>query len=65
MPDLTDTIEDAAEGPKKAKGDQGEMEQHPLPDLIEADKYLKGDDAAKTQTARGLRFNRFKNPGAE
>lgn len=65
MPDLTDEIEANAAGPQEAQGDQGRMKQHSLPDQIEADRYLKADDAAKTQTGRGLRFNRFRNPGAE
>jgi len=42
MPDLSDEIEDVAEGPKSASGDAGSFEQHPLPDLIKADQYLKG-----------------------
>ena len=65
MPDLTDIIEESASGPKKAKGDQGEMEQHPLPDVIDAKKFVAADEAAKTRPARGLRFNTWRNPGAE
>ena len=35
---LEDTIRETAEGPAKAAGDSGSMEQHKLPDQIAADK---------------------------
>lgn len=35
----------AAAEPLKASGDQGSAENHPLPDLIAADKYQKSRDA--------------------
>lgn len=44
--DLDNTIRDSASGPKRARGDAGEMEQHPLKDQIAADKYLAGKRAA-------------------
>jgi hypothetical protein len=47
MADLEDTILENAQGPAEAKGDAVSMRQHPLPDQIEADKYL----AAKRATA--------------
>ncbi len=43
--ELDNTIRDNAAGPKRAKGDGGEMEQHSLKDQIEADKYLAGKGA--------------------
>ena len=43
--DLDNTIRDNAAGPKRARGDAGEMEQHPLKDQIAADKYLAGKAA--------------------
>ena len=49
--DLADTIEENAAGPKKASGDSGSIEQHPLKDQIEADKYLA---AKKSAQATGL-----------
>lgn len=61
--DLKPEIIDNAEGPKRMKGDEGEIEQHSLPDQIAADKYAKGITGVDTQT-RGLRFNKFKPPGA-
>ena len=43
---LDNTIRDNASGPKRAKGDSGEMEQHSLTDQIAADKYLASKEAA-------------------
>lgn len=62
--DLDDTIEQNAKGPAKAAGDAGSVEQHPLPDQIEADRYLASKDAAKSKQ-RGLRFNKLVPPGAD
>ena len=44
--DLDNTIRENATGPKRAKGDSGEMEQHSLTDQIAADKYLASKKAA-------------------
>lgn len=62
--DLETAIRENAEGPAKAAGDSGSMEQHKLPDQIAADKYLASKEAAKSKS-RGLRFNRFVPPGAD
>ncbi len=43
--ELDNAIRDNAAGPRRAKGDSGEMEQHSLTDQIEADKYLAGKGA--------------------
>lgn len=62
MPDeISDAIEQNALGPKKATGDTGSMEQHPIPDQIAADKYVKSKDA----NTRGLpiRYVKFVPPG--
>jgi hypothetical protein len=65
MPDeLDDAIEENAKGPAKASGDAGSVEQHPLPDQIEAAKFLASKDAAKKPN-RGLRFNKLVPPGAD
>lgn len=61
--DLKDTIRENAQGPAKAAGDAGSMEQHKLPDQIAADKYLASKDAAKSKR-RGLVFNKLVPPGA-
>ena len=49
--DLENAIEENATGPKKASGDSGSVEQHPLKDQIEADRYLAAKKAAQ---AKGL-----------
>ncbi len=61
--DLKDTIRDNAQGPAKAAGDAGSVEQHKLPDQIAADKYLASKEAAKSKR-RGLVFNKLIPPGA-
>lgn len=61
--ELDDTIRQSAQGPAKATGDAGSVEQHPLPDQIEADRYLASKDAAESKK-RGLRFNKLVPPGA-
>ncbi len=43
---LDSTIRDNASGPKRASGDSGSMEQHPLADQIAADKHLASKEAA-------------------
>jgi len=60
---LDQTIRDNAQGPAKASGDSGSMEQHKLADQIAADRYLNSKDAAKSKT-RGLRFTKLVPPGA-
>ena len=60
--DLDSTIQENAQGPKRARGDSGEMEQHDLSDQIEADRYLNSKRAAKKGT--GVRFSKFSPPGA-
>lgn len=59
---LDDTIRENAQGPAKAAGDAGSIEQHKLPDQIAADKYLASKAAAQSKS-RGLRFNKFIPPG--
>ncbi len=61
---LEDAIRENAQGPAKAAGDSGSMEQHKLPDQIAADKYLASKEAAKSKS-RGLRFNKLVPPGAD
>ena len=62
--DLKDTIRDNAQGPAKAAGDAGSVEQHKLADQIAADKYLASKEATKEKN-RGLRFNRLIPPGTQ
>jgi hypothetical protein len=62
MADLEDKIRENAEGPAKASGDAGSVEQHKLAEQIEADRYLASKEAAKDKK-RGLRFNKLVPPG--
>jgi len=48
---LDNSIKTNAEGPKRASGDAGSIEQHDLADQIAADKYLQSKKASR---ARGL-----------
>jgi len=61
--DLKDTIRENAQGPAKASGDSGSVEQHKLADQITADQYLCAKEAAKSKR-RGLAFNKLVPPGA-
>ncbi|MDP6720257.1 MAG: hypothetical protein QGF59_16470 [Pirellulaceae bacterium] len=60
--DLEQSIRENAEGPAKASGDAGSIEQHKLPEQIDADRYLCSKEAAKSKR-RGLRFNKLVPPG--
>ena len=65
MPDdLDETIRQNAQGPAKASGDAGSIEQHKLSEQIEADKYLASKQAAKSKR-RGLSFNKLVPHGAD
>jgi|14BtaG_2_1085337.scaffolds.fasta_scaffold105634_1 hypothetical protein len=59
MADLSSQIETNAAGPKKAKSDEGEFEQHSLKEQIEADRYLNNRGAARAK-GFGLRVVRAK-----
>ncbi len=49
MPDETeDQILENALAPKKASGDSGSVEMHPIADQIAADRYKRSKDAAST-----------------
>ena len=60
--ELSESICQNAQGPARAQGDAGSVEQHPLPDQIAADKYLASKAATKTRK-RGLLFNQLIPPG--
>jgi len=62
--DLEETIKENATGPKRAKGDSAEMEQHPLPDQIAADRYLNSKNAAKKK-GLGIAFKKLVPPGTD
>jgi hypothetical protein len=60
--ELDDTIRQNAQGPARASGDAGSVEQHKLPEQIEADRYLASKQAARSKR-RGLVFNQLVPPG--
>ena len=60
--DLENSIRENAEGPRRAKGDSSEMEQHPLPDQIAADRYLESKNASRK--GLGMRVTKLVPPGA-
>ena len=62
-PNLEQAIRDNAAGPAKAAGDSGSVEQHPLKDQIEADRYLASKDAAR-KPGLGIKFAKLVPPGS-
>ena len=60
--DLDNTIRQNAAGPRRARGDSGEMEQHPLREQIEVDRYLNSKQAANT--GLGVKRSKLIPPGA-
>jgi hypothetical protein len=62
--DLADTISENAQGPAKASGDAGSMEQHPLPDQIAADRYLESKKAARGK-GMGIKLKKLVPPGTD
>jgi len=62
--DLEQTIRDNAKAPAKATGDSGSVEQHPLRDQIEADRYLNSKKAAKAK-GLGIKMSKLVPPGTE
>lgn len=64
MPDdVRDQIEENAQAPRRIQGDEGEIEEHSIPDQIAADRYLSGAAAAE-HGHRGMRFTKVRPPGA-
>jgi len=61
--ELANTIRQNAEGPKRARGDSGEMEQHSLRDQIAAAKHLASKEAS-TGKGLGVRTVKLSPPGA-
>lgn len=59
---VQDAIKENAQGPKRAQGDAGSVEQHDLKDQIEADRYLASKEAA--QKGLGVRMTKVVPPGA-
>ncbi len=63
MPEeLEQAIRENAQGPKRAQGDSGSVEQHSLAEQIEADRYLASADAVTKKL--GVRMTKVVPPGA-
>lgn len=60
---IEDAIRQNADGPKSAEVDGQKVEQHSLPDQIEADKYLASKKAMKSRNS-GLKFSKMSHSGA-
>ena len=61
---LDDKIKENAEGPAKASGDAGSMEQHSLPDQIATDRYLESKKAARRK-GLGIQLKKLVPPGTD
>lgn len=59
---IQDKLKESAAGPKRVRGDAGEVEQHPIKDLIELDKHLKSTAASKA--GAGILFRKLVPGGA-
>ncbi len=62
--DLESTIRESAQAPAKVSGDAGSMEQHSLPDQIEADRYLAAKKAARSK-GLGITLKKLVPPGTD
>lgn len=60
---LDNQIRENAQGPRRASGDSGSVEQHSLQDQMAADRYLASKEAAKRR-GMGIRVGRMIPPGA-
>jgi len=61
--ELDQTILENAQGPAKASGDSGSMEQHPLPDQIAVDRYRESKKASRKR-GLGIALKKLVPPGA-
>ena len=62
--DLSEQIKETAESPARMGVDGRSADQQPIPDLIEADRYLKSKKAVQKGN-RGLRMSKISFPGAQ
>ena len=62
--ELENAIRDNASGPKHASGDSGSIDQHPLKDQIDADKYLASKTAMSKNPAKGFTRVKIIPPGS-
>ena len=59
---LDNQLRENAAGPRRASGDSGSIEQHPLADQIAADRYLASKQAARSK-GLGIRLAKLVPPG--
>jgi hypothetical protein len=52
---ISESIKTNAQGPAKASGDSGSIEQHKLTDQIDADRYLESKKATRKK-GLGVKF---------
>ena len=64
MDEIEQSLRENATGPKRAKGDSAEMEQHPLPDQIAADRYLQSKKASRNK-GLGIALKKLSPPGTD
>ena len=62
--DLKDSIEKNAQEPRRASADGVEVEQHPLTEQIEADRYPASREA-RSKPHKALRLAKLSPPGAD
>jgi hypothetical protein len=61
--EVDDAILDVAKNPKRAKGDEGEIEEHDLDKLIKASKYLANKTGVTS--GKGFTFTKIIAPGSD
>lgn len=58
-----DTISDLATSPQRTRTDEGTVEERPIKEVIEADRYLLTKEAQSGGPPYGMRVARTKPPG--
>jgi len=61
--DVENAIRESAQGSASAEADGAKATRHPLPDVIEADKYLAGKDAVRRNPAKAFTRVKIVRPG--
>jgi hypothetical protein len=61
MPIDEEDIQDLATSPKKVQGDEGTVEERPISEIIEADRYTSAKQANRVPW--GMRMARIQKPG--
>lgn len=59
----SEKIVEDSQAPRRLTDPEGTVEANSIPDKIAADQYDKASKATK-KTSAGLRFRKFKSPGA-